>query len=268
MWAKRARCQGGSWWWRSAGRPRSDAGDDAGGGQVQRDGEQVLHHDQVGAVEGVASARPASGGVGRVERRDRGRGGRPDPRRRRSWSGSRAARTSAATSPRRRRRRRSRPAGRTGRRRGLGPVSPTPPGRRLHHERAAWPPRSSYVRSLPSRVEAKPHCGDRQSWSRGTNRAASSIRRFERVLVLQRSSLGGDEAEHDPLAGRDEAQRLEAAGAGVVVLQEEAVHVQLVEQRLGHEVVPTLGHPRRAEVAAARVGGDGHALGPIGRARR
>ena len=36
----------------------------------------------------------------------------------------------------------------------------------------------SYVSVLPSTVDENPHCGDRQSWSSGTNREASSIRRF------------------------------------------------------------------------------------------
>ena len=37
---------------------------------------------------------------------------------------------------------------------------------------------SSSARILPSSLEAKPHCGDRQSWSSGTNFAASSMRRL------------------------------------------------------------------------------------------
>src|SRR5271168_3928123 len=41
---------------------------------------------------------------------------------------------------------------------------------------------------------------------------------LEVVLGLQLGTLGGDQAEDDHLAGRDEAQRLEAAGALVVVL--------------------------------------------------
>src|SRR3954454_25254583 len=79
---------------------------------------------------------------------------------------------------------------------------------------------------------------------------------LELVLGLELALLGGHEAEHDDLAGRKEAQRLEAARAGVVPLHEEAVDVELVEQRLGDEVVAALGDPARAEVAAAHVGGD------------
>ena len=91
---------------------------------------------------------------------------------------------------------------------------------------------------------------------------------LELVLVLERAALGGDQAEHDLLARRHEPQRLEAAGALVVVLQEEAVHVELGEQRLGDEVVAALGRPRRAEVAAAHVRGDAHALRAVRRSRR
>src|SRR5580700_2393345 len=87
---------------------------------------------------------------------------------------------------------------------------------------------------------------------------------LEGVLALQGAALGGDQAEDDHLAGRDEPQRLEPAGALVVVLQEEPVHGQLAEQGLGDEVVTALRRPRGAEVAAAHVRGDGHAVGAAG----
>ena len=82
---------------------------------------------------------------------------------------------------------------------------------------------------------------------------------LEVVGGFQVRALGGDQAEDDLLALRDEAEGLEAAGALVVVLQEEPVHVELREQGLGHEVVPARGGPGGAEVAAAQVRGDGHA---------
>ena len=63
------------------------------------------------------------------------------------------------------------------------------------------------------------------------------------VLRLELAELGGDEAEHDGLALRQEAQRLEAARALVVLLQEEAVDLELVEERLGDEVVAAFGDP-------------------------
>ena len=117
--------------------------------------------------------------------------------------------------------------------------------------------------ALPSTVEEKPHCGDRHSWSTSTYCDASSILRLSVVLGLELAALGGDEPEHDLLALRDEPQRLEAARARVVPLHEEAVDLELAEQRLGDEVVAALGDPRGAEVAAAHVRRDRHALGSL-----
>src|SRR3954471_11965555 len=64
---------------------------------------------------------------------------------------------------------------------------------------------------------------------------------LERVRTLQLPALRRDQPEHDLLARWDEAERFEAAGALVVVLEEEAVDIQLGEQRLRDEVVPALG---------------------------
>src|SRR5215467_1002726 len=89
---------------------------------------------------------------------------------------------------------------------------------------------------------------------------------LDRVRVFQLAPLGGHQAEHDHLAGRHEAQRLEAAGALVVVFEEEAVHGQFAEQRLGNEVVPARRGPRGAEVAPAQVRGDREPRG-LGRER-
>src|SRR3712207_7496448 len=44
----------------------------------------------------------------------------------------------------------------------------------------------SWVRSLPSTVEEKPHCGERHSCSSGTKRDASSMRRLS-VSLSSRS---------------------------------------------------------------------------------
>ena len=68
-----------------------------------------------------------------------------------------------------------------------------------------------------------------------------------------------DEAEHDELARRHEAQRLEAARARVVVLEEEAVDVELAEQRLGDEVVAALGRPRERKLPRHMCDADAHA---------
>src|SRR5690606_33263193 len=50
---------------------------------------------------------------------------------------------------------------------------------------------------------------------------------LQRVLLLERALLGGDEAEHHRLALRNIAQRLETARTRVVVFEEEAVDREL-----------------------------------------
>ena len=85
------------------------------------------------------------------------------------------------------------------------------------------------------------------------------MRRFSSSFASSAGRLVVTRPSTTCLPRRHEAQRGEAAGAGVVELQEEAVDVELAEQRLGDEVVAALGHPRGAEVAAAHVGGHGHA---------
>ncbi len=94
---------------------------------------------------------------------------------------------------------------------------------------------SSSASTLPSSVEAKPHCGDRQSWSSATYLVASSMRRLMSSFGSSRPLLRGDQAEHQLLVALgEETQRLEAAGAVAVVFQEIAVDVGIVEHQLGH----------------------------------
>src|SRR5581483_8387780 len=66
---------------------------------------------------------------------------------------------------------------------------------------------------------------------------------LDRILLLELAALGRDETEHDLLALGKKAQRSEPARALVVPLHEEAVDLQLVEERLGDEVVASLGRP-------------------------
>src|SRR5260370_40495554 len=87
---------------------------------------------------------------------------------------------------------------------------------------------------------------------------------LERVLLLQRAVLGGDQAEHDHLALGHEAQRLEPARARIVVFEEEAVDLELAEQRLGDVVVAARSDPGGAEIAAAHMRAHGHAGGLLG----
>src|SRR5258706_3950577 len=83
------------------------------------------------------------------------------------------------------------------------------------------------------------------------------------VLRLELAELGGDEAQHHGLALRQEAQRPEVPGALVVVLEEVAVHGELVEEDLGHRLVAAFADPCALEVAAAQVRADGHPLRPV-----
>src|SRR3972149_6802693 len=71
--------------------------------------------------------------------------------------------------------------------------------------------------------------------------------------------LRADEAEDDHLVPGHEAQRLEAAGALRVVLEQEAVDVELLEGPLGAGLVAALRGPGAPVVAAAHVQADGEA---------
>ena len=118
---------------------------------------------------------------------------------------------------------------------------------------------SSSASTLPSSVEAKPHCGDRQSCSSATYLVASSMRRLMSSLRSSRPRLGRDQAEHELLVALGEiAQRLEAAGAVAVVFQEIAVEIGVREQMLGDVVVAARGDEGGAEIAAAGMHGDRH----------
>src|SRR5690606_29592659 len=84
------------------------------------------------------------------------------------------------------------------------------------------------------------------------------------VLVLERAVLRRDETENDLLALRHEPERLESARALVVVLEEEAVDVELVEDDLGDRLVSAFREPAALRVAAAQVDANGHVVRSIG----
>src|SRR5258707_8779675 len=87
---------------------------------------------------------------------------------------------------------------------------------------------------------------------------------LERVLRFELGQLGAHQTEHHLLALGHQAQRLEAAGALVVVLEEEAVDVQAGEHALGDEVgVTAARQPGALEVAAAGGGPDRHVVVPV-----
>ena len=83
---------------------------------------------------------------------------------------------------------------------------------------------------------------------------------LDRLGVLELGELGGEEAEHHDLI-LDFSERLEAAGALGVVLEEEAVHAAVREENLGDRRIGARGEPGRAEVAAADVHRDRHVGG-------
>ena len=88
---------------------------------------------------------------------------------------------------------------------------------------------------------------------------------LQQVLAFELRSFACDEAEHHAfLTLRHKAQRLEPAGARVVVFEKEAVDREFAEQRLGDVVIAALGHPGGAEITATHMGADRHAL-PAGR---
>src|SRR5205807_2289116 len=75
------------------------------------------------------------------------------------------------------------------------------------------------------------------------------------VFFLKRTGLRGHEAEHHVLVAlRDEAQRLEPAGALGVVFEEIAVISDAAEQDFGDRLVAAFRYPGRAEIAAAHMG--------------
>ena len=81
-------------------------------------------------------------------------------------------------------------------------------------------------RRCPRRWRRTRTAADRHSWSSGTNRAASSIRRLAaRRRPPARRAWWSPGRARPCLPLRHEAQRLEPAGPLVVVLQEEPVHL-------------------------------------------
>ncbi len=121
---------------------------------------------------------------------------------------------------------------------------------------------SSSASTLPSSVEAKPHCGDSASCSSATNLVGLLDALLDVGARLQPARLRRDEAEHDDLVAlRQEAQRLETAGAVGVVFEEVAVVIALRQQAFRHRLVAAGRNEGRAEIAAADMRGDGHVGG-------
>ena len=111
-----------------------------------------------------------------------------------------------------------------GRRRASRSLSPdaSPPSRRSS---AASPTGRPAPSALPTTDVPKPHCGESASRSSGTKRAAASMPRAPSSSgrLSRTRRLRRHEAEHDDLVLRHVPQRLEGAGALVVVLEQQPV---------------------------------------------
>ena len=122
------------------------------------------------------------------------------------------------------------------------------------------------VSALPSTVDEKPHCGLRQSCSSGTYLRGLVDPALQLVLAFERRALAGDEAEHH-LASfprgtkRNGSKPPERASS---YSRKKPSTASSPNKRLGDMVVAALGHPGRAEIAAAHMGAHGHARGLAG----
>ena len=88
---------------------------------------------------------------------------------------------------------------------------------------------------------------------------ASSIRLDDPSPLSNSAELRADQTEHDNFSLRDESQRLESSGALVVVFEQEAIAIELVEDLVGDGVIAALGVPVAAIVAATQMDGQRHA---------
>src|SRR5579875_807366 len=79
-------------------------------------------------------------------------------------------------------------------------------------------------------------------------------------LLLDRSRLGGQQAQDGDGPWGDASQRLEAPGTLAVVLQEQDVHPEFWEELLGDDAIAATGVPAAGGVASADVEGAGDAL--------
>src|SRR5579872_10027 len=78
------------------------------------------------------------------------------------------------------------------------------------------------------------------------------------VFWLDVSVFRAHQTEHDHLALRGEAQRREIAGALVVIFEEKAVDLHLVEQNFRDRLIAALRHPGALEIAAAEMDRNHH----------
>src|SRR5262245_50837056 len=83
------------------------------------------------------------------------------------------------------------------------------------------------------------------------------------ILGFELAGLRRHQSQHHGLALAHAPQRLERAGAVGVVFHEITVHLDAVEQDVGHRVVAAAAHEGRTVVAAAQMHGDRHVGGDV-----
>src|SRR3982751_5335312 len=93
---------------------------------------------------------------------------------------------------------------------------------------------------------------DREAFERDVARGFVEAA-LQHGLILEKVHLGRNEAEHDRLAVRHEAQRREVAGTLRIVFEEEEFDRELVEQFLGHGLVASFRMPLAGAIAAAKM---------------
>src|SRR3954447_4554383 len=93
---------------------------------------------------------------------------------------------------------------------------------------------------------------DREAFERDVARGFVEAA-LQHGLILEKVHLGRNEAEHDRLAVRNEAQRREVARAFRIVFEEEEFDRQAIEQFLGDRLVTSLCMPLTGAVAAAKM---------------
>jgi len=117
---------------------------------------------------------------------------------------------------------------------------------------------------LPKCVLAKPHCGEKAQFSRGTNFAAASMRRFS-LSFDSASASCADEAQRDLLFFGTKRSGSKPPARSVSYSEKESVHGGPAEYRFGYRV-GIAEHPHAHVIAAAGVHGDAErhrALGDV-----
>src|SRR5208337_1100589 len=86
---------------------------------------------------------------------------------------------------------------------------------------------------------------------------------LHRVFGFQSRRLRADETQTHELLLWHQSQRRKVTGARRIVFEEEAVHLEVVEQTIGDCLVAACRHPSPAQIAAAEMHANRHAGRPL-----